>query len=324
MEIKKAHSNPRRSQICRSADVKVKEVSEEVSTAQSYILALTAAGTIKKVSTKNYNMSNKNLIDGSMLYDVHTSVLNCVSTDVVLVFSERGNVLKTTIDKIKECKWRDKGYSLNNLEQSAHPNEKAIAVLISGKGEEVLFFTKEGMVKRTTLADTLVTKPFYQAVKINDGDRLIGVEYADKNKNILMLSEKGMSLSFDYSEVPLQGRISAGVKGINLDEGDKVVFAGLIQNSDVIIATTEAGYLKKIECSEFALGSRYRKGLKYFNLKSNDFVCFACLNSKSNVIAVDFGLKLLPLDTKKFKPQGRLTSGDEIIKKKFLGVYPYC
>lgn len=324
LEIKKAHSNPRRSQICRSADVKVKEVSEEVSTAQSYILALTAAGTIKKVSTKNYNMSNKNLIDGSMLYDVHTSVLNCVSTDVVLVFSERGNVLKTTIDKIKECKWRDKGYSLNNLEQSAHPNEKAIAVLISGKGEEVLFFTKEGMVKRTTLADTLVTKPFYQAVKINDGDRLIGVEYADKNKNILMLSEKGMSLSFDYSEVPLQGRISAGVKGINLDEGDKVVFAGLIQNSDVVIATTEAGYLKKIECSEFALGSRYRKGLKYFNLKSNDFVCFACLNSKSNVIAVDFGLKLLPLDTKKFKPQGRLTSGDEIIKKKFLGVYPYC
>ena len=324
LEIKKAHSNPRRSQICRSADVKVKEVSEEISTAQSYILALTAAGTIKKVSTKNYNMSNKNLIDGSMLYDVHTSVLNCVSTDVVLVFSERGNVLKTTIDKIKECKWRDKGYSLNNLEQSAHPNEKAIAVLISGKGEEVLFFTKEGMVKRTTLADTLVTKPFYQAVKINDGDRLIGVEYADKNKNILMLSEKGMSLSFDYSEVPLQGRISAGVKGINLDEGDKVVFAGLIQNSDVVIATTEAGYLKKIECSEFALGSRYRKGLKYFNLKSNDFVCFACLNSKSNVIAVDFGLKLLPLDTKKFKPQGRLTSGDEIIKKKFLGVYPYC
>ncbi len=324
LEIKKAHSNPRRSQICRSADVKVKEVSEEVSTAQSYILALTAAGTIKKVSTKNYNMSNKNLIDGSMLYDVHTSVLNCVSTDVVLVFSERGNVLKTTIDKIKECKWRDKGYSLNNLEQSAHPNEKAIAVLISGKGEEVLFFTKEGMVKRTTLADTLVTKPFYQAVKINDGDRLIGVEYADKNKNILMLSEKGMSLSFDYGEVPLQGRISAGVKGINLDEGDKVVFAGLIQNSDVVIATTEAGYLKKIECSEFALGSRYRKGLKYFNLKSNDFVCFACLNSKSNVIAVDFGLKLLPLDTKKFKPQGRLTSGDEIIKKKFLGVYPYC
>lgn len=324
LEIKKAHSNPRRSQICRSADVKVKEVSEEISTAQSYILALTAAGTIKKVSTKNYNMSNKNLIDGSMLYDVHTSVLNCVSTDVVLLFSERGNVLKTTIAKIKECKWRDKGYSLNNLEQSAHPNEKAIAVLISGKGEEVLFFTKEGMVKRTTLADTLVTKPFYQAVKINDGDRLIGVEYADKNKNILMLSEKGMSLSFDYGEVPLQGRISAGVKGINLDEGDKVVFAGLIQNSDVIIATTEAGYLKKIECLEFALGSRYRKGLKYFNLKSNDFVCFACLNSKSNVIAVDFGLKLLPLDTKKFKPQGRLTSGDEIIKKKFLGVYPYC
>lgn len=324
LEIKKAYSTPRKSTICKSSEIKVRELSEEASSVQNFVLALSAAGTIKKVTTKNYSMSNKNLIDGSTLCDVHTTVLTCASNDVVLIFSDRGNVIKMTAEKIKECKWRDKGFSMHSLDENAHPNEKAVAILIAGKGEEVVFYTREGMVKRSTLSDTLTVKTFYQAVKINEGDILIGVEYAQKGKSILMLSSKGMSLAFDIAEVPLQGRISAGVKGINLDEGDSVVFAGMVASNEVVVAASQSGMLKKIECSNFAVGTRYRKGLKYFSLKDGDSVTFACTNFKSQVIAVDFGLKILPLDTKKFKLHDRLSAGDEIIKKRFLGIYQYC
>lgn len=324
LEIKKAYSTPRKSTICKSSEIKVRELSEEASTVQNFVLALSAAGTIKKVTTKNYSMSNKNLIDGSTLCDVHTTALTCASNDVVLIFSDRGNVIKMTAEKLKECKWRDKGFSMHSLDENAHPNEKAVAILIAGKGEEVVFYTREGMVKRSTLSDTLTVKTFYQAVKINEGDILIGVEYAQKGKSILMLSSKGMSLAFDIAEVPLQGRISAGVKGINLDEGDSVVFAGMVASNEVVVAASQSGMLKKIECSNFAVGTRYRKGLKYFSLKDGDSVTFACTNSKSQVIAVDFGLKILPLDTKKFKLHDRLSAGDEIIKKRFLGIYQYC
>ncbi len=324
LEIKKAYSTPRKSTICKSSEIKVRELSEEASTVQNFVLALSAAGTIKKVTTKNYSMSNKNLIDGSTLCDVHTTVLTCASNDVVLIFSDRGNVIKMTAEKLKECKWRDKGFSMHSLDENAHPNEKAVAVLIAGKGEEVVFYTREGMIKRSTLSDTLTVKTFYQAVKINEGDILIGVEYAQKGKSILMLSSKGMSLAFDIAEVPLQGRISAGVKGINLDEGDSVVFAGMVASNEVVVAASQSGMLKKIECSNFAVGTRYRKGLRYFSLKEGDCVTFVCTNSNSQVIAVDFGLKILPLDTKKFKLHDRLSAGDEIIKKRFLGIYQYC
>lgn len=323
LEIKKAYSTPRKSHIGKSAEIKLEKLSEEVSSA-CFVLSITAAGTVKKVTSKNYSMSNKNLIDGSTLCDVHSQTLTCSGSDTVLIFSDRGNVLKANVEKLKECKWRDKGFSMHSLDANAHPNERAMAALIAGKGEEVVFFTREGMAKRSSLSDTLTTKTFYQAVKINDGDTLIGVQYVTKGSSVLMLSEGGMSLTFDVSEIPLQGRISAGVKGINLDEGDKVVFAGLFSNGDSAVVATLKGNIKKLDCASFGKGSRYRKGLKYILLKAGDKVTFGCLSSNAPVIAVDFGLKILPLDTKKFKPQERLTPGDEVIKKQFLGIYKFC
>ncbi len=323
LEIKKAYANPRKTSISKTSEIKLDCINES-SSANNYVVAITAAGTVKKVTTKNYSMSNKALIDGSTLCDVHSQVINCSGSDTVLIFSDRGNVVKTNVEKLKECKWRDKGFSLNNLDSNAHPNERAVAMLIAGKGEEIVFFTKDGMVKRSTLTDTLTVKSFYQAVKINEGDILIGAEYVSQSSSVLLLSNFGMSLTFDITEIPLQGRVSAGVKGMNLEENDKVVFADLITNSDHIVATTEKGFIKKIEATSFGKGSRYRKGLRFINLNNDDKVIFACTSSKTPVIAVDFGLKILPLDTKKFKPQERLTKGDEVIKKSFLGVYKFC
>lgn len=323
LEIKKAYANPRKTSISKTSEIKLDCINES-SSANNYVVAITAAGTVKKVTTKNYSMSNKALIDGSTLCDVHSQVVNCSGSDTVLIFSDKGNVIKANVEKLKECKWRDKGFSLNNLDSNAHPNERAVAMLIAGKGEEIVFFTKDGMVKRSTLTDTLTVKSFYQAVKINEGDILIGAEYVSQSSSVLLLSNFGMSLTFDITEIPLQGRVSAGVKGMNLEENDKVVFADLITNSDHIVATTEKGFIKKIEATSFGKGSRYRKGLRFINLNNDDKVIFACTSSKTPVIAVDFGLKILPLDTKKFKPQERLTKGDEVIKKSFLGVYKFC
>ena len=325
LEIKKAYLSPRKSQILKNGDIKVKEIEEDFTPiAQSYVLAITAGGSFKKVPIKNYNLSNKSLSDTSTLTDVHLQVENALSTDTVLIFSERGNVVKMNVEKLKECKWRDSGFSMNALDKNAHPNEKAIGLLIAGRGQEVVFMTRSGMIKRSTLSDTLTQKAFYQAVKVAEGDALVKVEYVDPNKKAIMLSKYGMSLAFDITtEVPLQGRVSAGVKGINLEDGDSVVFAGQFEASDVIIAASEDGHLKKIEGKNFSIMARYRKGLKYFALAEETMVMYAGLESTTSVLAVDFGLKILPLETKKFRTTDRLSGGDVIIKKRPMGVYSF-
>ena len=324
LEIKKSFGSPRKSHILKNADVKICEVDNQVSSSQNYILALTAGGTIKKVTVKNYSMSNKSLNDSSSLTDVHTQIIEASSSDTVLIFSNMGNVLKISVDKIKECKWRDSGFSMNQLDNSSLVTEKPVKILISGKANEILFFSKKAMIKRSTLADTLTQKSYYQALKIQDKDELLNVEYLMPDAKVLMLSESGMSLSFDPTEVPLQGRISIGVKGINIEDGDTLIFAGLILKNNSIITVSSDGFVKKIECEKFPLASRYRKGLKYFSLANNSKVIFASSDNISSVLAVDFGLKILPLETKKFKASERLSSGEPIIKKKFLGVYAFC
>ncbi len=320
LEIKKKFGTKRRSTIGKGTKIELTEVKDEPIAVQKYDLVLSAGGTIKKCTAKNYSMSNKVINDGTTLCDIHSEILEVQTNEIVLIFTDKGNVIKTNVDSLKECKLREGGLSLNKIEPSCK-NETPIKILTIQPKKNIIFYTKQGMVKKSSVEETTVSKTFYQAVKINDGDSLIGVEYEDKG-GVLMLTKNGMSLKFDLKEVPAQGRISAGVKGINLDDGDYVVFAGQVPSKGNVVLVTNAGYMKKVSLEEFPMAQRYRKGLKYVNFNSSSKeVIFAFADSEEFAVAVDFGLKILPMESKKLKFKDRLSIGDEVIKRKFLGVY---
>lgn len=321
LDIKKAYNTPRRSTILKSSDIKLEEVSEVEEDTRAFVIAVSAGKTIKKVTTKNFSMSVKTLGDNSTITDVHTCILTASASEVLLFFTNKGNVLKIGVDKLKECKWRDKGFSLASLDKSASSDEYVVQIMPVGKEGNLLFYTKDGMVKKSSFVDCVVNKSFYQVMKLTSSDELIGVELEKTGKSVLMLSKNGMCLNFETSEVPQQGRISGGVRGMNLDSGDTLVFAGQLDFADVIVVTNN-GYMKKLNVGTLPISPRYRKGLKYINFAGNGkTVAFVCAGGGNVTLAVDFGLKILPMETKKLPPQERLTSGNEIIKKKFLGIH---
>ena len=319
-EIKKNYANPRRSRIMKNGDIKLEAHKESVEENKNYVVAISAGGTIKKVSQKNYSMSQKSLTDNSTLTDVHNQVLSLSAKDTILVFTNKGNVLKLQVEKLPECKWRDKGSSLYNIDKNALKDELPVSMLIPSSNTNILIYTKKGMIKRSTTEDMLTIKSFYQAVKVANDDIVIGAEVERIGSGVLMLTKNGMSLHFEKSDVPVQGRVSGGVKGINLEDDDSVVFAG--QNDFTqIIAVTNNGYIKKLKSSDFPLAQRYRKGVKYINFaKDGKEVSFACAGDGNIVIAVDFGIKLLPLETKKLPVSDRLSQGSEVIKKQFFSL----
>ncbi len=320
LEIRKRFASKRRSSIGKTTKIELTEAKEEPIAVNKYMLVLSAGGTIKKCTAKNYSMSNKSIGDGTTLCDIHSDILEVQTAETVLVFTDKGNVIKTNIDALKECKLREGGLALGKIEPSAKDEHPIKILPVVGK-KNLVFYSKQGMVKKTAIEDTIVSKTYYQAVKINDGDALIGVEYEEGGK-VLMLSKLGMSLKFDLQEVPIQGRISAGVKGINLDDGDEVLFAGQVGEKGNVIVIIDGGYMKKVSLEEFPIAQRYRKGLKYANFNSNSKeVIFAYASEEEFAVAVDFGLKILPMETKKLKYKDRLALGDEVIKRKFMGVY---
>ena len=322
LEIKRNYNNPRKSHITGDSSIVFETVKDDVDIAdtKNYVVAITAGNTIKKVTAKNYSMSQKSLTDNSTLTDVSLQVETFSGNDTILIFTSQGNAIKTTVSALKECKWRDKGASLLSIDKSVVLNEVPVKIMKADGNGSILFFTKQGMVKKSEAKDLIVNKSFYQVCKLNDGDEVKNVELDKNGKSILMLTRKGMSLNFEKSDIPTQGRISGGVKGINLDEGDSVIFAKHIDFSDIVVIT-DNGYIKKLPVSEFPLAQRYRKGLKYINFAKNcQNVFYAIDVEPTSVLAVDFGLKILPMETKKIPTSERLTTGAEVIKKNFFTI----
>ena len=320
LEIKKKFNSPRRSHEIKSEEIKLTKI-EEMEDTKDYLIALSAGKTLKKVSMKNYSKSLKTLSDTSTLFDIHTSLLEVKATDTVLIFTDRGNCVKAVVDKLPECKWREKGIPLKQLDKSIDIMETPVAVLkVEGDGE-VVFFSQKGMVKRSSEKDLVVSKTYYQVMKISDDDKLLNVEHEIKGKTFVMLSKNGYCVNFEKNEVPLQGRVSGGVKGINLEDKDFVVFAGQNLSDDYLIVTNN-GYVKRLNALQIPISARYRKGVKYINFAQNGkFVAYVGTKSKA---VVDHGLKFTSLENKKFKVStDRLSVGQEEIKKKFLGVYDF-
>ena len=320
LEIKKAYSTPRLSKIGNDKTINIVTSQENDESGKNFVLAITAGNTIKKVTSKNYSMSQKTLSDNSTITDIAKQVETFSGSDTVLIFTSQGNAIKVNVGALKECKWRDKGYSLLSIEKSVVLNEIPVCIMKLPKEGQILFMTKQGMVKKSEASDIVVNKSFYQVCKLSDGDEVISVELDKMGKSILMLSRKGMALNFEKGDIPTQGRISGGVRGINLEDNDSVIFASQLDYSHVI-AVTDNGFIKKIAISQFPLSARYRKGLRYVNFAKNcQNVFYACSANGNITLAVDFGLKILALDTKKLPESDRLSTGNEIIKKNFFTI----
>ena len=320
LEIKRRFATPRRSHEIKNDEIVLAKV-EDVEESKDFLIALTAGKNLKKVNMRNYSKSQKSLGDGSTLFDIHTSILPVKATDTVLIFTDKGNCLKANVSVMAENKWRDKGVPLKQIDKAVDIMETPVAVLkVEGDGD-IAFFTQNGMVKRTTEKEMVVAKSYYQAIKLADNDKLIAVEHEQKGKSFVMLSQSGNCVNFEKSEVPMQGRIAGGVKGINMEEKDVVVYAGQNISGDYIIVTNN-GFVKRLNALQIPMCARYRKGVRYINFAdTGKAVAFVGISDK---MVVDHGLKFSLLSKRGVQATNdRLATGEEKITKKFLGVYNY-
>ncbi len=317
LEIKKRFNTPRRSFESKNNGEIVLAKIEEVEDTKDYLLLLSAGKTVKKVNMTNYAKTTKTIADGSTLFDVITTKQKYKANDSVLIVTEKGNCLKINLTQIPECKWKEKGFTLKQLDKNADVMESPVAILPFTAGE-IILMTQKGVIKRMSGKDAIVSKSYYQIMKVADDDKIISCEVDEKGKNILMFTKNGYAVNFEKSEVAVQGRISGGVKGVNLEDDDSVVFAG--QNSfDSALIITDDCFVKRISLSDIPISARYRKGVRYINLAKNK-VIFVGGREKA---AIDLGLKFKVVEARKVKLSPRLNPGIQEFKGKALGAYNF-
>ncbi|MBQ3158360.1 MAG: hypothetical protein IJB98_01555, partial [Clostridia bacterium] len=108
-----------------------------------------------------------------------------------------------------------------------------------------------------------------QAMKLKDDDEIINIEFDKPNTTILFTTKEGMSLNADKGDIPVQGRISGGVKGINMAESDGALLITQISPEDSVVLISNTAYAKRVNVNEIDVLARYRKGVKIFDLKGD-------------------------------------------------------
>ncbi len=326
--IKKQYKSARKSVVTTSNEIKYEVVDEDVSFAREVVIGVTASTTIKAIPLKNYNLAQKELTDTSTLNDVYTLLKNALTSQKALAFTNLGNCVKINLSKVQEAKWRDKGMTLQSLDKNFKIDEKIVELRVIDdeelmSHEEIIFFTKDGLVKKTSLGEYFVNKTYFQAIKLKDGDRVVGVQTFQKEKSILMMSKNGMVLNYENLEIPLTGRVTSGVKGMNIDDNDEIVFADQVMESGALTVVTSKGFMKNVPIGEFEVMSRYRKGLRVVNVEQQGNVVYGKFGIVPPTLAVKTENKLEKVSSRQITYDSRLGKGKQNIKSKILDVFEY-
>ena len=274
-EIRKKFKDDRRSDLISSLEDYTIQTSVGTGAkgpVENVVVASTALGTVKCMTARHYAQASKVWNERSNLHEIITASLATSSDKTVLAFTDLGNVYKIDLGAIADSKLRDKGTPLNKINSLAKADEKVVFFIENTDNllnEEIIFFTKLGMIKKSPLTEYQLLKSAYQAVKLKEGDAVINIEIDKPNTTILFVTKEGMGLNANKNDIPSQGRISAGVKGISLSDTDSVVFAGQITNDDSILLVTNTAFAKRVNVNEIDVLARYRKGVKIFDLKGD-------------------------------------------------------
>ncbi|MFI3168229.1 MAG: DNA topoisomerase (ATP-hydrolyzing) [Bacillota bacterium] len=279
LEIKKTHGESRRSVIV--GDVEELETEDHTDdVVMDYVIARTISGNFKRASKSEFMKFEKSLTENKTRDEeyVYADVVSGETTDVIYCFTKKGRCVKLSPKDITVSKWKDKGVAVSNVVKDLSDDDEILKMIVfdgENADGEFVFFTKLGLVKKSTCGDYVVRNQSFDAIKLKDGDEIVAIEKFSENKNMLFVSSKGMVLNAKTDDVPTQGRISTGVKGINLDSDDFVVFAGLVGKGGEIVVVTDFAMAKRVVLSTIEPLARSRKGVKICDLKNSARIIFA-------------------------------------------------
>ncbi|HDG7356342.1 TPA: DNA topoisomerase IV subunit A [Staphylococcus aureus] len=271
-EIKKKFKSERLSLI--EAEIEEIKIDKEVMVpSEEVILSMTRHGYIKRTSIRSFNASGVEdigLKDGDSLLK-HQEVN---TQDTVLVFTNKGRYLFIPVHKLADIRWKELG---QHVSQIVPIEEDEVVINVFNEKDFntdafYVFATQNGMIKKSTVPlfkTTRFNKPLI-ATKVKENDDLISVMRFEKDQLITVITNKGMSLTYNTSELSDTGLRAAGVKSINLKAEDFVVMTEGVSENDTILMATQHGSLKRISFKILQVAKRAQRGITLLKeLKKN-------------------------------------------------------
>jgi DNA gyrase subunit A len=267
LALKEAYQDDRRTQIIpETAEINI----EDMIAQEEVVVTISHAGYIKRNPVSLYRAQRrggKGKIGMGIKEEDFVETLFTASThDYLLFFTDAGKVYWLKVHEIPEAGRAAKGKAMVNLLALAG-DEKVTATLPVKEFREdryVVMATRHGVIKKTELsAYGNPRQGGIIALTLDEGDKLIGVEITDGQREILLGTRQGIVIRFKEEDVRPMGRTAHGVRGISLDEGNYVIGMETItpDSTTSILTVTEGGYGKRTLVNEYRLQGRAGRGI---------------------------------------------------------------
>lgn len=320
-EIRERFADGRRTEIVED----VEEISiEDLITDEDMVVTTTYGGYIKSVPLSVYRNQRRGGQGRRGMGTKETDFVNDLFIasrhNHILFFSTFGKCYWLKVYQVPEAGPAARGKAMVNL-LNLEKGESVAAVLPVRKFEEglsIVMSTRKGVVKKTELkAYSRPRTGGIIAIRIQDGDELVGASLAAREDEVLLTSRNGQAIRFRGDEVRNTGRASMGVKGIRLRGDDYVVSLEVIRNPEAqILTVTEMGFGKRTVVSEYRLTKRGGVGVKTVSVTERNgkvVGAFQVSDDTEIMLISNLGGKVIRTSVSQIRSTGRASQGVKVI-----------
>jgi len=291
------------------------------------VVTITHRGYIKRVPLANYEKQKRGGKGKTAVTtyedDFIENFFTCNTHDTLLFVTDRGQLHWLKVYRIPEGSRTAKGKAVVNL-INLQADEKIQSIIPTtdfSEEKSLVFFTKNGVVKRTNLSEfSNIRSNGVRAIVLDEDDELITAKIADKEiKYLFIVTKLAQCIKFEIEKTREQGRSTRGVRGIKFKhEGDEVVDANIIANDEQeILIVAEKGIGKRTDAGEYRLTNRGGSGviaMKMTAKTGKHIVGCLMVDETMDMMALTKAGKMIRVDMQTISKSSRNTSGVYIVK----------
>ncbi|HFI0149660.1 TPA: DNA gyrase subunit A [Streptococcus suis] len=321
-EVKRKYDDPRRTELMVGEVLSLED--EDLIEEADVLITLSNQGYIKRLAQDEFQAQKRGGrgVQGTGVKD-DDFVRELVSTsthDRLLFFTNKGRVYRLKGYEIPEYGRTAKGLPVVNL-LKLEENESIQTIINVTKDQEeghyLFFATRQGVVKRTSVADFgNIRQNGLKALNLKDDDELINVFLTDGQADVIMGTKFGYSVRFAETAVRSMSRIATGVRGITLREGDQLVGATMVSDDQEVLVLTENGFGKRTPASEYPTKGRGGKGIKTLKVaeKNGHLAGLTTIAGDEDIMVITDTGVIIRTSVANISQTGRSTMGVKVMR----------
>ena len=322
LEIKEKYGDERLTKIA-AAEGEFDE--EDLIKEEQTLVALTHFGYIKRMPVDTYKSQRRG---GKGITGIATreedfvkEIFTASTHDTILFFTNKGKMYRLRGFEIPEAGRTAKGTAIVNL-LNLDAGEKVSAIIPLqnfADGKYILMSTKSGLIKKTPLREyDSSRRTGLLGITLKEDDELIDVRLTDGEDNVVLVTKKGLSITFDEKDVRPVGRVAQGVIGMRLDKDDCVIGMEpiIVGSKTSLLAITENGFGKRTEIDEYRLQNRGGKGVITYKItpKTGDIVGIKIVDGSEDVMLITDTGTIIRMKVEEISVLGRATQGVTLMR----------